>query len=255
MQVVSLRQGQDQIEFDTFVDWHERQTLLKAHFPMDLNVDTARAEIQFGHVKRATHRNTSWDAARFEACMHRWVDLSEPTFGAAILSDSKYGYHATGTTLGLSLLKGPNYPNPDADLGEHRFTYALRLHDGERDLDQVVRAAERLNNPIRLIGAQEVTQGPAAGEGFSFVMADQPNICVETLKQAEDGDGFVLRLYETANQRCRTVLGFGVDILDIRECDLIERDLGEPIEVDNGRVELTFKPFEIKTLRLRPAND
>lgn len=253
VQIVSLCEGQDQIEFDTFVDWQERQTLLKTHFPMDLNVDTARAEIQFGHVKRPTHRNTSWDAARFEACMHRWVDLSEPNFGAAILSDSKYGYDATGTSLGLSLLKGPNYPDPEADLGEHRFTYALRLHDGERDLSEVVRAAERLNNPIRVTGRHESTSAPATGVAFSFVVADQPNICVETVKQAEDGDGFILRLYETANQRCAAGLRFGWHFEDIRECDLVEQDQGGSLSPVDGKIQLNFKPFEIKTLRLRGA--
>ncbi|MDE0591481.1 glycosyl hydrolase-related protein [Halocynthiibacter sp. C4] len=256
VQIVSLGATGSQLEFDTFVEWSERQTLLKALFPLDLNTSDARAEVQFGHVKRPTHSNTSWDAARFEACMHRWVDMSEPDYGAAILNDSKYGYGADGTTLSISLLKGPNYPDPEADLGEHRFRYALLVHGGESDLGQVVRAAERLNNPIRVLGASN----PAAANryisssSFSFVEIDNPNICVETVKRAENGEGFILRLYETANRRGRARVAFGVDVLELQETDMIERPVDSPIALVDNTAALEFRPFEVKTLFMRPAN-
>ena len=255
VQVISLGTTSAQLEFDTYVDWRERQTFLKALFPLDLNVAEARAEVQFGHVTRPTHSNTSWDAARFEACMHRWVDMSEPDFGAAILNDCKYGYSADGTTLGISLLKGPNYPDPDADLGAHQFRYALVLHSGERDIEQVVQAAERFNNPIRLLGDPSVDVTTATeAEAFSFAQINTSEICIETVKAAQNGDGFILRLYETANRRSRARLSFGVEVDALQEVDMIEQFIDSRIEISGNTAELEFRPFEVKTLHLRLSN-
>ncbi|HEY9011675.1 MAG TPA: glycoside hydrolase family 38 C-terminal domain-containing protein, partial [Devosia sp.] len=148
VQVVSLEEGSRQVEFDTMIDWQERQQVIKAMFPFDLNISEIRSEIQFGHVKRATHRNTSWDRARFEASMHRWVDLSEFDFGAAIINDCKYGYDAVESMVRITLVRGATFPDPASDRGVHRLKYALFVHAGVSDLEQVHLAAERFNNPV-----------------------------------------------------------------------------------------------------------
>lgn len=253
VQVVSLQAGQKQIEFDTEIDWQERQTLLKAEFPFDLNVSETRAEIQFGHVKRASHRNTSWDQARFETSMHRWVDMSEPDFGAALLSDSKYAYGAVDQTVGLTLLKGPVMPDPDADLDVHRFRYALLLHDGESDLAEVVRAAERFNNPILVSGKLEPGQlagSAAVSTGFSFARTTCPNVTLETVKIAETGSDVILRIFEHANRRSTARIRFGIPPVRVVETDLLERDIGTHVDLAGDQVDLSLRPFEIKTLRI-----
>nr|WP_272211398.1 glycoside hydrolase family 38 C-terminal domain-containing protein [Marinicella sp. W31]MDC2877285.1 glycoside hydrolase family 38 C-terminal domain-containing protein [Marinicella sp. W31] len=117
VQVVSLAAGSRVLEFDTFIDWHEKNTLVKAAFPLAMRTTQSDAEIQFGHVSRPTHANTSWDQARFESPMHRWASLAEPGFGVAFLNDCKYGYDARDTTLRLTLLRSPTYPWPEADQG------------------------------------------------------------------------------------------------------------------------------------------
>ena len=165
--------------------------MLKALFPFDLNVSEIRSEIQFGHVKRTTHRNTSWDRARFEASMHRWVDLSEADFGAALINDGKYGYDAVGDMVRLTLLRGPTHPHPMADLGVHRFRYALFVHRGVSDLEQVHLAAERFNNPVAVVG-DTTARGECSAVGtasFSFAAVDHDCVSLETVKQAEDGKG------------------------------------------------------------------
>ncbi len=252
-QIVSLQNGARQIEFDTEVDWQERQTLLKAEFPFDLNVLEVRAEIQFGHVKRATHRNTSWDQAKFEASMHRWVDISEPDFGAALLTDSKYGYDAHEQTVRLTLLKGPVVPDPDADLGLHRFRYALKVHRGEQDLTEVVRAAEAFNNPLLVRGRlAPVVQGDTPTHtSFSFVKVDGAGVTLETIKRAEEGDAVILRLFEHANRRSSARLIFDIEPDLIEEVDLMEQGDGVTLTPQDKAVELAFKPFEVRTLRIR----
>ncbi|SHI98445.1 alpha-mannosidase [Wenxinia saemankumensis] len=243
-QIVSLEAGAAQVEFDTHVDWHERESVLKALFPFDLNTAEIRAEIQFGHVARPTHRNTSWDRARFEASMHRWVDMSEADFGAALLNDCKYGYSAHGTEVGLTLLRGPRFPHPEADQGSHRIRYALMLHGGIGDLEVVHHAAEAFNNPPRLIG----TIGDSAEGPFSLARMSAPNVAVETVKRAEEGDALVLRLFEHANRRAAGRLDFGLPVKSVRRVTLMEEDPSGPLELDGNGVTLSFRPFEIVTL-------
>lgn len=252
VQIVSLQEGKKQVEFDTEVDWQERQTLLKTGFPLDLNTSETRAEIQFGHVKRASHKNTSWDQAQFETNMHRWVDMSEPDFGAALLTDCKYGYDAVEQTLRLTLLKGPSSPDPNADLGLHRFRYALLLHEGEQDLAQVVRMAERFNNPIVVHGAMSRGKGGdhVPFESFSFASSDNENLTLETVKIAEAGGDVILRVFEHANRRCRGTICFGLMVDRVVEADLMEWAEGAVLAISDNAIELSFLPFEIKTLKI-----
>jgi alpha-mannosidase len=250
VQIVSLAEGARQVEFDTFIDWHEQQTVLKALFPFDMNVSEIRSEIQFGHVKRATHRNTSWDRARFEASMHRWVDISEPDFGAALINDCKYAYDAHEHLVRLTLVRGSTAPHPQADQGEHHLRYALVVHGGTQDLHEVHRAAERFNNPVRLIGdTSAVRSDDATSSQFSFATVDCPNVALETVKKAEASDRLVLRLYEHANRRANATVTFGLPVKSARLVNLMEEG-GEPVEVTNNTLTLALRPFEIATLLL-----
>ncbi len=245
VQVVSLTSGARQVEFDTFIDWHEQQTVLKAVFPFDMNVSEVRSEIQFGHVKRATHRNTTWDRARFEASMHRWVDLSEPDFGAALINDCKYAYDAHEQTIRLTLVRGATYPHPMADQGEHRLRYALLLHAGTGDLECVHHAAEAFNNPLRLVG----TPGDGAADArFCLAETDAANVALETVKKAEASDALVLRMFEHANRRARATVTFGLPVRSVRTVNLMEEAPSPPLPLRDNSVTIDFRPFEIVTL-------
>lgn len=242
VQVVSLEQGTAQLEFDSFVDWREHQTLLKVGFPLAIRTDVSRAETQFGHLTRPTHANTSWDKARFETSMHRWVDLSEAGFGVAALNDCKYGYDAKGSTLRLTLIKSPVFPWPEADQGEHRFRYALLLHDG--DLQAVHNAATAFNHPLRLL-AGGADRTPVAGP-VAAVSSDQ--VAVETVKLGEDGTRTVLRLWESQG-RAGTVTLRLPRTARITETDLLEQDVSVLAERADT-VDLPFRPFQIRTLAI-----
>lgn len=247
-QIVSLEAGAKQVEFDTFIDWVERQTVIKAEFPFDLNVSEIRSEIQFGHVKRATHRNTSWDRARFEASMHRWVDISEPDFGGALLNDCKYGYDAYEQLVRLTLVRGSTQPNANSDIGQHRIKYALLVHAGTNDLASVPVAAERFNNPVAVAGTPAIGR-PDTTTTFSFASVDAGNVTLETVKKAENSDAVVLRLYEHANARANATITFGIPVKSAKLVNLMEEG-AEPVEVRNNSVTLNLRPFEIATLML-----
>jgi alpha-mannosidase len=242
-QAYVLRAGSARVDVECDVEWHEDEQLLKVAFPLDLRADDARYDVQYGHVRRPTHRNTSWDAARFEVCGHFWADVAEPGCGVALLNDSKYGHDcvgdATSTTMRLTLLRATRYPDPDADRGSHRFTYGLLPHgDGLAD---VLAESWALNAPARII---------PGGPWGSVVDVDHPGVVITAVKAADDGSSdLVVRLHEAFGGRARTTLRTGAAFASCTACDLLERPVGEPEPAGDG-IALELRPFEVRTLRL-----
>lgn len=232
------------IDFDTWVDWHEHQTLLKVFMPADVHTDEAAFDVQFGNVTRKTHTNTSWDQARFESCGHKWADVSEGGYGVSVLNDCKYGHSVHESELALTLIKSGIEPNPNTDNEEHVFTYSLYPHAGGWREGGTQQEAIRLNQPMKAV------KGGKSGESFSFVSADHDNVIIETVKAAEDGDGVIVRVIEEQNKRTNTVLTFGCPVCSAEDCDLMENKTGD-VAVEGNAVSFTIHPYEIKTIRVR----
>lgn len=248
VQTIWMYDHSPRIDFETEVEWHQRHQLLKAVFPLDLHTTQAAYEIQFGHVFRPTHSNTSWDAARFEVCAHKWADLSENGYGVSLLNDCKYGYSAEGGTLTLSLLKSAVYPDPEADQGHHAFTYSLLPHLGTFQESGTIREGYCLNQPL-------MTAPLSGGQGlppvFSLVRCDQPNIVIDTVKRAEDGEDVILRFYEAFGRRGPAVLTLGIPFSGVTVCDLMENPIPDAeITVSGQEITLPVRNFEIVTLRI-----
>lgn len=242
VQDMVLHAHHSQITFETVMDWREKHAYLGVVFPLDLCVTSARHEIQFGHLERPTHRNTSEDRARFEVCKHRWTDLAENRFGVAVLNDGKYGVSVEGATLRLSLHRGGCHPDPRGDEGRHSVTYALLPHQGGFAAERVVRPAYELNlAPTRVAG--RVALPP-------LITVDVPNVVVESIKPAEDGRGVMVRLYECERSGTRARIRIADEYSWAEETNLLEESL-RSLPVQDGVVELFFRAFEIKTLRLR----
>ena len=117
------------VDFIMDIDWYESKKLLKSYFPLNIRTDFATFDISSGLVRRPIHTNTSWDQARLEVHGHKFVDLSESSFGVTIMNDCKYGYTVRDQTIGLSLLKAPEFPWKDTDKKNHKFTYSLMCHE------------------------------------------------------------------------------------------------------------------------------
>ncbi|HEV8065138.1 MAG TPA: glycoside hydrolase family 38 C-terminal domain-containing protein, partial [Acidimicrobiales bacterium] len=256
-QDIALVAGARQVEFATEVDWQERHRFLKAAFPVTIRSSFASYEVQFGYIQRPTHANTTWDAARFEVAAHRWADLSEPGAGVALLNDCKYGYDVRGSVMRLSLLRGPTWPDPEADLGEHHFSYALYPHEGLAvslgTESSVVRLAEAFN-----LGLQAVPMPtePAAGGAQlepAASLFEVKGAMVSAVKWADRGGGTVVRLWEAAGSHgqmsVRGGAGCGRAIASAERTDSLERPL-EDLAVEAGTVEVAVKPFELVTLKL-----
>jgi alpha-mannosidase len=268
------------IDFVTRVDWRERQVLLKAAFPVSVRCQRAAFEIQFGAVERPTHSNTSWEEEKFEVCAHRWMDLSESGYGVSVLNDSRYGCDVHGEVLRLTLLRGAEWPDPQADTGWHELTYSLFPHEGDwRDARTVRRAAE-LNSPIicrwsaappaggtgvlgRLAPAQAGcadsarvpaqlgragTQTGSPAPQRSYFRIEGPAI-LETLTAAQDGRGWILRVYEPHGGRGRVEVRAPRALASVRACTHVEED-GAGWETKGDSFCFPILPFQIRTFRL-----
>jgi alpha-mannosidase len=198
----------------------------------------------YGVVKRPTHRNTTWDEARFEVCAHRFADLSEPGYGVALLNDGKYGHSVRDNVLGISLLKSPLYPDPLADEGEHRFTYSLFPHQGDWVEGGVTREAFALNSPL-------IASAGGASSGRGFAAAEGVELALGSLKRAEDGRGVILRLYEPHGARGNATLRFAFGVARAERVNLLEEPEGTA-ELEGGEILLDVRPFEVVTLRVEP---
>jgi alpha-mannosidase len=235
-QVVRLDAGSPRLAFHCEVDWRERRTMLKVLFPVAVHAANATYQMQFGCTERPTHYSTSHDLARFEVPGHRFADLSEHGFGVALLSDCKYGYSTHANEMRISLLRGTTVPDPHADIGEHRFAYAVMPHAGGWREAGVVAEAARFESPLRWLA------GPAAPR--SFLSIDDANLMIDTVKRAEDSDALVVRLYEAHGGRGRARLRLAWPVHGAVRCNLLE-DAGEPLAVVDGAIEIPYRPHQI----------
>lgn len=238
VQTYRLGNGSRRLDIETHLEWHERRTFLRALFPLNIHANAASFETAFGAVSRPTHRNTSWDAARFEVCGHRWADLSQPDYGVALLNNGKYGHSSLGNTLALSLVRGAMFPDVLADEGQQRFTYALYPHAGGAAAGGVALEALDLNSPLLLLpGRLELPDWHLSGE-----------VMLSTLKKAEDADALILRLYEPYGSRAQVRLTLP-GLTRAAKVNLLEDQL-EEVALEQGTVALELRPFEIVSLKL-----
>ncbi len=235
------------IDFENDIDWKESHIVVKAHFPVDINSNRATYDIQFGNVERPTHMNTSWDAAKFEVCAHKFCDFSEYGYGVSLMNDCKYGHDIHDGVMSLTLLKCGTHPNPEADKCRHEFTYSLYPHAGDFREAGTIKLAYELNIPMNamMLSAQK----GKLPESFSLVSFDGDGVFCETVKGAEDGNGTVVRAYESFNRKTETVMNLGFDFEKAYICDLCENVLLE-VKAKDGKIKLSFKPFEIVTVKL-----
>jgi alpha-mannosidase len=243
-QKVSLAAGAAALEFDTQVHWDEARKMLRVSFPTTIHTNEATYDIQYGCLRRTTHSNTSWDAARFEACGQRYVDLSDNQFGIALLNDCKYGHYIKENVIDLNLLRSPKQPDYWADLGDHHFTYAFMPHAGSLNESAVYGEAAQLNRaPWCFDGLCGTLVAPVAVSG--------DGISLEVVKRAEKDDRLVLRIVETRGNHTTGTLHLADSLKDapVAVTDLLEWNEVEKLAVTAGNdCKLTLKPFEILTI-------
>jgi alpha-mannosidase len=245
-QTYSMRANSARLDIRFDIDWHEDEKLLSVMVPIDVHAHEASCDIQFGHVKRPTHASSSWDAAKFEVCAHRFVDVSEPSFGVAVLNDGRYGHGVQNGGVSVSLLRAAKYPDPEADHGSHAVTIAVLPHGP--GLHDVLHEAEALNMPLRLVTGHAPAIPPAV------VTLDHHGVQVSSVKRADDGSGdLIVRLFEACGDRTTLTVRAPHPVRGALRCNLFEEPIAG-VECSDGIVSLTLRPFELVTLRLAPLS-
>ena len=241
-QQIRLTAEEPQLEFITEADWQESHRLLKVSFDTGIDADNADHQIQFGYLSRPAHRSRRYDEDRFEVCAHAWTALRDATHGAALLNDCKYGVSVNDGVISLSLLRAPTYPDAAADRGRHRFIYAYRVWDGPMETCGLTEAAEALNDPLITV--------PGSSVPLRLLTCSDPSVTVESVKLAEDGSGdLVIRLYESMGGARTAIVHPFLPFSAACTCSLAEDPL-RVLPVTDSTVTLSFRPFEIVTLRL-----
>jgi len=243
-QTARLTRHSRRLDFETTVDWQEKHRMLRVSFPTNIHAEQASFDIQYGFLKRSTHQNTSWEQAKFEVAGHRYADLSDGEYGVALLNDSKYGYRVADGLLDLNLLRAPNYPDPDADQGEHHFTYSFLPHPGALVHSMVIAEAARLNQALLILNGVRTNcctlPVRLAGDGVSL----------EVIKKAEKESCLIIRIVETHGQHSTGRLETDLPDARLQETDLMEWAVGRTLLADKP-VELKMTPFEIWTYKLK----
>jgi alpha-mannosidase len=272
-QRIVLYRANPRIDFETHIDWHEQHVLLKAGFNVNIRATHVTCETQYGSIERPVNRNTSWEQAQFEIPAHRWIDQSEGDYGVSLLNDGRYGHDIGPGHLGLTLLRSPTFPDPQADQGTHEVTYSLYPHLGDWRTGGTVAAAYALNRPLVTLTAAQDSAGVDGDQvvtGIQLPMAsmftvDVANVVIEAIKRSQDGQSIVVRLYEAFGNRMHATIHSAMLVEDVVECDLLERPLApesspahalwvassvashdEP-EVDDQGWSCVFGPFEVRT--------
>ncbi len=249
VQTLTLAAGSRVLDVDMELDWREHERLLKVALPVDVHADRSTAEIQFGHVERPTHTNTSWDFARFEYVAHRFVHVGEPGFGVAVVNRGIYGHEVTAlgkqeggraTMVRLTVVHGPRFPDHRADNGSHRFHYGIVPGATVAD---AIRAGYHFNLPLRKLSTGQEVQ--------PLLQLDNEAVVIEAVKAADDRSGdVVLRCYESHGGRATATLRFGFPVRSAAVTDLLERTLTDVAVDDDNSVRVLLRPFEVVTLRL-----
>lgn len=245
-QEVVLYPDSPRVDFRCEAHWQEEYQMLRVQWPVDVVTDQGSCEIQFGHVKRPTHQNTTWDQAKFEVCAHKWADLSDRSGGLALLNDCKYGYKLWDGMLDLCLLRSQNCPAEGGDLGDHSFTYAILPHKGDVWDGGVIREGYSLNYPIECLKAT-----PGSGHSAPWLQILSGTAVLESVKKCEDSDDLILRFYEAAGGSTRMELR-----LEGYRAVGLTNLLEEPVEsgdltLSDTVTTLKFHPFEVHSLLIQ----
>lgn len=224
----------DTVQFDTYVSWNEKNKMLRVDFPVAVKSDTASYQIQYGHIKRPTTHDNSVNRAMFEVCAHKWCDLSDRDYGISLINDCKYGYRIWDSNISMNVLRSPNYPGKGADLGEHRFRYALYTHSGSAESSRVYEKAFDFNTPV--IKSENASKGRISK---CFIETDNDKIIIDSIKKSENQKGYIIKLYNCSeHSQCCSISS---DIFRIKnEVNFVEEAIGDAPSV------IKFGKFEAK---------
>ncbi len=225
MKIRFFRQSRG-IEVEHIVDWNEKHKLVKAEYGCNVLSRELLCDTSAGIIRRETHRNTSWQQARFEVCHHKWCDMAEQGAGVALINQGKYGVSAENNVMALSLLRSTIRPDPTSDMGEHNFCCMIYPHSGDAVSAEINKKAFEYNIPLRKADV-------------SSFLPDFGSLWLQAVKLSEDGEKIVIRLSEQNGERGVVELPEEVLVLN-----MLEDEIGKTKTIE-------YSPFEIITIGIK----
>ena len=252
IQDITLSMGVPRVDVNMQTEWHEKHILLKVAFSLSARSDKATFEIPYGTVERPTTRNTPAEQAQFEVPALRWADISDSTHGFSLLNDSKYGYDARDNVLRLSLLRAPEYPDPNADQGHHEFTYSLYPHAGTWREAMTVRQGYEVNYPM--LATTTTRHQGTLPSSQSFFSTQEDNVVITAIKKGADDSSLIVRFYEWDGKKGDLHLTLPEKATSASTTNLMESVEG-PLSLDptGTVVAVPTNPYEIKTVKVQFA--
>ena len=245
-QDITLTSESQTLIFDTTVDWHETEKVLKAEFPLDIRSRIATYEIAHGALERPTYANNSYEKAMFECCAHKWADLSQGDTGMSIINDCKYGYDIDNNTMRITLMRAPILPDATADKGISTFRYGAYVHESRWNDADTVKEAFMENIPLKAVYCSKAN---GTESEFSYITLSDSRVMIDAVKQAQDGNGIIIRVYETSAHSGEVTLTLPCNASEITECNMMETD-ENAVDFDKNAFTFTIKPFEVKSFRI-----
>jgi len=249
-QIIKLYAQKRRIDFETKIDWHEKQKLLKTSFPINIKNSQAFFDLSMGHIERKNYKNTPWEKAKSEVPAHKWINLNNNIMSVSLLNNCKYGHRIEKNIMDITLLKSGIFPDPQADLGKHNFTYSLLLSPKKIKIKNIEQQALLLNNPPICYTSSDcniVTSKP--NKYNSIIEIPNENIFLDSFKKAEIGQGYIIRLHESASKKTKLILKFKRKINKIFETDLLENNIKKH-NLDKDQLTIDIAAFEIKSFRI-----
>lgn len=244
-QYITLYSNGRSVIFDTSVDWHETDKVLKAGFDVSVINTDATYDIAHGAFKRPTHWNTPYDLTRFEVAAHKWADLSEGGYGCSIINDCKYGYDIHNSHMRITLMRAPTCPDRTGDHGINTFRYAFYPHKDDWRNGTVQEGITFNVAPVGIYAPE------AAGKYGEIVLPEcsSKNIMIDAFKKAQDGRGYIIRFVEDEQRRGSAEVKLPFSAKEIIETNMIEEDKA-CVCTDASEFSFSYKPFEVKTFRI-----
>ncbi|BFZ55841.1 Glycoside hydrolase, 38 vacuolar alpha mannosidase [Savitreella phatthalungensis] len=239
-----------QVSIACTAEWHENKRMLRFLVPTTLHAPVYHVGTQFGRQSHPTNTNTTWEEAKFEVCHHGWFDLSEANSGLSILTQDKYGCAVHNADMSLALLRAPKAPDANCDMGKHTFRFAMAFHRAPLAVVRMQAKAEEFATAVR------IGRRPEDLDVRHIYLRGLDTVHISAVKQAEDGDGLIVRVFESAGARGKVRVhctaapistAYIVNILEDRLTDV------KCIAIDPHSFDLDMAPFEVKTIRITVA--
>ncbi|MEI6168001.1 MAG: glycoside hydrolase family 38 C-terminal domain-containing protein [bacterium] len=258
----SLSAGSPALEIEVRAKWLEAggpetgTPRLNMKFPLAVKDAKGVYETQFGAIARDLNHGEEVPALR-------WVDIrgkapgGKGFAGLALLNDCKYGHSLDGSTLRLTLIRSSYEPDPLPDVAEHELRLALVPHGTALSVADLTQLGAAFNHPLEPVST-DIHPGKLPPQAGLVSAVSPTSAVVSSLRKVQDGDGYIVTIYETAGKKATAALNinpvlFG-KVKGVVEVDMMERPLVKSsARINQNGVQVALPAYGIVSVKVTGA--